>query len=68
MDLFIYLQDGQVRLPDVNITDKNDTFHLHGESYGTFRLMAQAVKRDLFGRAVPIESIPPAISGKFIVS
>ncbi len=56
-----------MRLPDVSITDKNDTFHLHGESCSTFRLMAQAVTRDLFGKAVPLP-IPPAISGKFVVS
>ncbi len=55
-----------MRLPDVSITDKNDTFHLHGESCSTFRLMAQAVTRDLFGKAVPLP-IPPAISGKFVV-
>ncbi len=61
-------QDGHARLPDVNITDKNDTFHVNGESFSTFRLLAVAVKRDLFGRPVPLDAMQPAISNKFIVS
>ncbi len=62
------LQDGHARLPDVNITDKNDTFHVGGDSFSTFRLMARAVRRDLYSRPVPLEGIPPAVSGKFVVS
>lgn len=31
------VQDGSVRLPDVTITDKNDTFHLNGGSFSSFR-------------------------------
>lgn len=61
------MQDGYARLPDIAITDKNDTFHLRGESYGTFRLMARVVKRDMYGNLVPIEGVAPAISKKFIV-
>lgn len=34
----------------------------------TYRLLARAVKRDLFGNIVPVDSIPPAVSGKFVVS
>jgi hypothetical protein len=64
----VVLQDVYARLPDVAITDKNDTFHLRGESYGTFRLMARVVKRDMYGNLTPVEGIPPAISKKFIVS
>jgi hypothetical protein len=65
--MLLALQDGYARLPDVAITDKNDTFHLRGESYGTFRLMARVVKRDMYGNLVPVEGVPPAISKKFIV-
>lgn len=50
------------------ITDKNDTFHLNGQSYGTFRLLARAVKRDLAGNAIVLDNITPAVSSKFIVS
>lgn len=60
-------QDGYARLPDVTVTDKNDTFHLAGQSFSTFRLMARAMKRDLYGNASPMDTIPVAISGKFVV-
>lgn len=49
------------------VTDKNDTFHLNGGSFSSFRLMARAMKRDLYGNAAPIDSMPPAITGKFVV-
>jgi len=65
--IILKLQNGLVKLPDVSVTDKNDTFHLMGTSFGSFRLMARAVKRDLFGNLQLVESIPPAVTGKFIV-
>mmetsp|Transcript_40431 Transcript_40431/g.89814 ORF Transcript_40431/g.89814 Transcript_40431/m.89814 type:complete len:922 (-) Transcript_40431:1054-3819(-) len=65
--LFVKLQEGTTRLPDVHVTDKNDTFHMSGNSYGSFRLMAVAIKRDLYGNAVPLENATPAVSAKFIV-
>ena len=61
-------QNGTMHLPDVSVTDKNDTFHLMGASFSSFRLMARAVKRDLFGNLSVVESILPAVTGKFIVS
>lgn len=56
-----------MRLPDVHITDKNDTFHLNGDTYSSFRLIAKAVKRDLYGNPVPVDDIQLAVSAKFIV-
>lgn len=41
-----------MKLPDPSITDKNDTFKIRGESCASFRLMARAVKRDLYGKPV----------------
>jgi len=61
-------QNGHVKLPDVSVTDKNDTFHLNEASFGSFRLMGRAVKRDLYGKLQAVDSIPLATTGKFIVS
>lgn len=61
------MQDGTVRLPDVYVRDKNDTFQFGGRSYSTFRLLARAVRRDAAGMATPIISVMPAISPKFVV-
>lgn len=65
----VYLRslDGKVRLPDLCITDKNDTFHMGTATFGCFRLMARAVRRSA-GSAGLVDGIPTCLSGKFIVS
>ncbi|MEW5306145.1 MAG: hypothetical protein WDW36_008633 [Sanguina aurantia] len=65
--LIVQLQDGQAKLPDLCVTDKNDTFKLKGLTYSSFRMMARAVKRDLQGNPTPLHNIAPAISEKLIV-
>jgi len=65
----LHVQSGNVKLPDVSVTGKNDTFHLGGLSFSSFRLMACAVRRDLYsGKHQVVDSILPAITRKFIVS
>lgn len=66
--LLVKLQDGSSRLPDVFVTDKTDTFHMDAHTYSSFRLMARAFQRDLYGNAVLLDHIAPAVSEKFIVS
>ena len=63
----VLVQEGSSRLPDLHITDKNDTFHMNGDTYAAFRLMARPVKRDLYGNPVALDNISPAVSAKFIV-
>ncbi|PNW75496.1 hypothetical protein CHLRE_12g529050v5 [Chlamydomonas reinhardtii] len=64
--LYLRMTEGLVKLPDVCVTDKNDTFHFNNETFGTFRLMAKAVRRE-YGRLVVVENVRPTVSGKFIV-
>lgn len=61
-------QGGSARLPDLYVSDKNDTFHLGGQTYGSFRLMARAVRRDAYGNTVVLPHVAPALSQKFVVS
>jgi hypothetical protein len=62
-------QNGSAKLPELTVTDKNDTFHAHqGNSFSSFRLMAVAVRQDEWGHPMPLEHIPPAVSAKFVVS
>ncbi|GFR43768.1 hypothetical protein Agub_g4882 [Astrephomene gubernaculifera] len=65
--LYLRMNEGQVKLPDVCVTDKNDTFHLNGETFSTFRLMARAVRRDGLGHLQPVDNVRPSVSGRFIV-
>ncbi|GIL46734.1 hypothetical protein Vafri_3654 [Volvox africanus] len=65
--VYLRMNEGQVKLPDLCVTDKNDTFHLNSETFGTFRLLARAVRREGFGVLKPVENIRPAVSGRFIV-
>ena len=62
------MQDGVCRLPDLFITDKNDTFHMEARTYSSFRIMARAIQRDPFGNAIILDSIAPAVSDKIVVS
>jgi hypothetical protein len=62
-----HLQNGRCRLPDVFVTDKNDTFHCSGSSYGSFRLAAQVVRTDEQGYIRPVTSIDLAVSAKLVV-
>ncbi|KAG2453449.1 hypothetical protein HYH02_001670 [Chlamydomonas schloesseri] len=64
--LYLRMTEGLVKLPDVCVTDKNDTFHFNNETFSTFRLMAKAVRRE-YGRLVVVENVRPTVSGKFIV-
>ncbi|KAG2498858.1 hypothetical protein HYH03_003050 [Edaphochlamys debaryana] len=64
--LYLRMNEGQVKLPDVCVTDKNDTFHLNNETFGTFRLMARAVRREGY-HLTPVENVRPTVSGRFIV-
>ncbi len=57
-----------MRLPDLFITDKNDTFHMDTHTYSSFRLMARAIQRDIYGNVVVLQQVVPAISAKFVVS
>ena len=66
--LLLRVQDGACRLPDIFITDKNDTFHMESRNYSTFRIMAMAVQRDLYGNLIPVETVSPAVSSKITVS
>jgi hypothetical protein len=61
------VQNGRCKLPDLLVTDKNDTYHLYGSSFASFRLVAQAVRKDEQGCVRPVASIEPAVSGKFVV-
>ena len=62
------VQNGFVKLPDLSVTDKNDTFHAHqGNSFPSFRLMAVAVRQDEWGNPLTLDNIPPAMSAKFVV-
>ncbi|KXZ52828.1 hypothetical protein GPECTOR_8g211 [Gonium pectorale] len=65
--LYLRMNEGQVKLPDVCVTDKNDTFHLNNETFSTFRLMARAVRREGYGHLNTVDNIRPAVSGRFIV-
>ncbi|KAG1679301.1 hypothetical protein FOA52_009331 [Chlamydomonas sp. UWO 241] len=65
--LHMRLTDGQCRLPDIHVKDKNDTFHLDGHTYSSFRLMGVAIQRDMYGHAVLLDNIVPAVSQKFNV-
>jgi hypothetical protein len=65
--LLLKLSDGSCRLPDILITDKNDTFHSNGQTYSTFRIMAHVIQRDNFGNISQPDNIAPAISAKLIV-
>lgn len=65
--IFLKFQDGRARLPDLFVSDKNDTFHKDGSTYNTFRLMARAVTRDLNGNPEPVPVVLSAISAKFVV-
>ncbi|GAX76070.1 hypothetical protein CEUSTIGMA_g3513.t1 [Chlamydomonas eustigma] len=65
--LLLKLQDGACRLPDIFITDKNDTFHMDSRTYSSFRILARAVQRDMAGNVQLVDSITPAVSGKLIV-
>lgn len=63
------MQNGRAKLPDVFITDKNDTFHFNdGATTGHFRLLALAMRRDELGNPVPVEGVGPAVSNSFVVS
>lgn len=66
--VYLRMNEGQVKLPDLCVTDKNDTFHLNNETFGTFRLMARAVRREGHGTLTAVENIRPTVSGRFIVS
>ena len=66
--LILKLNDGACRLPDLFITDKNDTFHKDGQTYSSFRIMAHAIQRDAYGNLSLPDNIIPAISAKLIVS
>jgi hypothetical protein len=62
-------QNGRAKLPEVFITDKNDTFHFaDGATTGHFRLLALAMRRDELGNPVPVEGVAPAVSNTFVVS
>ena len=62
------MQNGRAKLPDVFITDKNDTFHFNeGATTGHFRLLALAMRRDEMGNPVPVEGVAPAVSNSFVV-
>ncbi|GLC37795.1 hypothetical protein PLESTB_001477500 [Pleodorina starrii] len=65
--VYLRMNEGQVKLPDLCVTDKNDTFHLNNETFGTFRLMARAVRREGYGVLTPLDNIRQAVSGRFIV-
>lgn len=67
--LYLRLPDRQgcIKLPDVCVTDKNDTFHHLNETFSSFRVMAKAVRRDMFGNVLVADDIAPCVSGKFIV-
>ncbi|PNG99636.1 hypothetical protein TSOC_014581, partial [Tetrabaena socialis] len=65
--MYLRMKEGQLKLPDICITDKNDTFHLNNETYSTFRMMARAVRRDGYGHLTTLENIRPAVTGRFIV-
>ena len=65
--LLLRVQDGACRLPDVFITDKNDTFHMETRTYSTFRIMARAVQRDLYGNLALVDAVAPAVSSKITV-
>ncbi|EFJ45471.1 hypothetical protein VOLCADRAFT_105916 [Volvox carteri f. nagariensis] len=65
--VYLRMNEGQVKLPDLCVTDKNDTFHLNNETFGTFRLTARAVRREGYGVLTLVENIRPAVSGRFIV-
>lgn len=63
------LQNGRAKLPEVFVTDKNDTFHFgDGATTGHFRLLALAMRRDELGNPVPVEGVAPAVSNTFVVS
>jgi hypothetical protein len=64
----VHTQDGLVKLPDLTVTDKNDTFHCAGDTFSCFRLLAVPVRRDATGRTVVLQGLPPAVSNKFVVS
>ncbi len=66
--LYLRMTDGQVKLPDLCVNDKNDTFHLNNETFGTFRLMARAVQREGYGQLSTLDNVRPTVSGRFIVS
>ncbi|KAG1681310.1 hypothetical protein FOA52_007356 [Chlamydomonas sp. UWO 241] len=65
--LLLPLTSGSSRLPDLYVTDKNDTFHMGGSTYGSFRLLATAVQRDAYGHAVPLACAQPAVSCRFAI-
>jgi hypothetical protein len=60
-------RQGCIKLPDVCVTDKNDTFHLQNVTFTSFRVMAKAVRRDMFNNALAADDVKPCVSGKFIV-
>lgn len=65
--LLLKLNGGICRLPDVIITDKNDTFYKDGHHFSTFRIMAHAVQKDQDGNLLLSDNVAPAISSKIIV-
>jgi hypothetical protein len=66
----VWWQGSAARLPDVAITDKNDTFQpAGGTGASTFRLMAVAARWDDGGATcTPLQGVPAAVSAKFVVS
>ncbi len=40
---------------------------MDGRTYPSFRIMARAIQRDLYGNVMLLDSIAPAVSAKIIV-
>ena len=59
---------GLIRLPDVVIRDKNDTFHIENHTFSTFRLKVVAVQYDRYtGVGSVLGNVMPTVSEKFVV-
>ena len=59
---------GLIRLPDVVIRDKNDTFHIDNHTFATFRLKVVAVQYDNYtGMGTILSNVMPIVSEKFVV-
>ena len=59
---------GIVRLPDVVVRDKNDTFHIENHTFSTFRLKAIVIRYDPYtGVGSILPNVTPTVSEKFVI-
>eukprot|EP00955_Chlamydomonas_euryale_P030414 320513-Chlamydomonas_euryale.AAC.3 len=61
------LEHGSACLPGLYGNDKNETFKYDGRKYGSFRLLAVAMRACVGGGVEQVEGVAPALSTQFAV-